>query len=175
MGRQVFTTGDDAKICRVAPRTISKWFDAGRIKGYRIPGSNDRRIPREALIRFLADHGMAGDANVARPDQIANAESMIDAVVPPEEDPDAIRQEVKARYPGMLCLFRDGDVWSAHGEDADVCRKVCGAAVWRGDIETVLRTLLRAGHRVAVCDQADYAPGSVERVVLPGRVDQEKS
>jgi len=56
--RKVFTTGQVAKICKVAPRTVSKWFDSGRLRGYRIPGSQDRRIPREQLIRFLKEHGM---------------------------------------------------------------------------------------------------------------------
>lgn len=56
--KKVFTTGQVAKICKVAPRTVSKWFDSGRLKGYRIPGSQDRRIPRENLIRFLKEHGM---------------------------------------------------------------------------------------------------------------------
>ena len=55
---KVFTTGQVAKICKVAPRTVSKWFDSGRLKGYRIPGSQDRRIPRESLIKFLKEHGM---------------------------------------------------------------------------------------------------------------------
>lgn len=55
---KVLTTGQVAKICKVAPRTVSKWFDSGRLKGYRIPGSQDRRIPREYLIRFLKEHGM---------------------------------------------------------------------------------------------------------------------
>ena len=56
--KKVFTTGQVAKICKVAPRTVSKWFDSGRLKGYRIPRSQDRRIPREQLIRFLKEHGM---------------------------------------------------------------------------------------------------------------------
>ena len=56
--RKVFTTGQVAKICKVAPRTVSKWFDSGRLRGYRIPGSQDRRIPREHLVRFLDEHGM---------------------------------------------------------------------------------------------------------------------
>jgi excisionase family DNA binding protein len=56
--RKVFTTGQVAKICKVAPRTVSKWFDSGRLRGYRIPGSQDRRIPREHLVRFLKEHGM---------------------------------------------------------------------------------------------------------------------
>ena len=56
--KKVFTTGQVAKICKVAPRTVSKWFDSGRLRGYRIPGSQDRRIPREHLIRFLKEHSM---------------------------------------------------------------------------------------------------------------------
>ena len=59
---KVFTTGQVAKICKVAPRTVSKWFDSGRLKGYRIPGSQDRRIPREYLIRFLKEHGITNYA-----------------------------------------------------------------------------------------------------------------
>lgn len=60
MGRvnNVFTTGDVAKICCVAPRTVSKWFDSGQLRGYRIPGSKDRRIPLEHLIRFMRLHGI---------------------------------------------------------------------------------------------------------------------
>jgi len=55
---KVLTTGQVAKICKVAPRTVSKWFDSGKLRGYRIPGSQDRRIPREYLIKFLKEHGM---------------------------------------------------------------------------------------------------------------------
>lgn len=58
--RKVFTTGQIAKICRVAPRTVSKWFDAGHLAGYRIPGKSgrgDRRVLRENLIRFMNDFG----------------------------------------------------------------------------------------------------------------------
>jgi excisionase family DNA binding protein len=57
-GRKIFTTVQAAKICKVAPVTIGKWFDSGRLRGYRIPGSQDRRIPREHLITFLKEHGM---------------------------------------------------------------------------------------------------------------------
>jgi excisionase family DNA binding protein len=54
----VYTTGQVARLCKVAPRTVTKWFDSGRLRGYRIPGSQDRRIPRANLIRFLKEHGM---------------------------------------------------------------------------------------------------------------------
>jgi excisionase family DNA binding protein len=57
-GKNVLTTGDVAKICNVAPRTVSKWFDNGQLKGYRIPGSRDRRIPLSELIRFMKQNNM---------------------------------------------------------------------------------------------------------------------
>jgi len=60
-GITVFTTGEVARICKVAPRTVSKWFDSGRLKGYRIPGGQDRRIPRANLIQFLKDHNFPMD------------------------------------------------------------------------------------------------------------------
>lgn len=51
--KDVFTTGQVAEICNVAPRTVTKWFDAGQLKGYRIPGSRDRRIPLVELMKFM--------------------------------------------------------------------------------------------------------------------------
>jgi excisionase family DNA binding protein len=56
--KKVFTTGQVAQMCKVAPRTVSKWFDSGQLKGYRIPGSQDRRIPREQLVKFLKENQM---------------------------------------------------------------------------------------------------------------------
>lgn len=57
-GKNVLTTGDVARICNVAPRTVSKWFDSGQLKGYRIPGSKDRRIPLSELLRFMKVHNI---------------------------------------------------------------------------------------------------------------------
>jgi excisionase family DNA binding protein len=59
--KQVLTTGEVAKICHVAPRTVSKWFDTGKLRGYRIPGSRDRRIPMDQLISFMRVHGIPLD------------------------------------------------------------------------------------------------------------------
>jgi len=56
--KDVLTTGQVARICNVAPRTVSKWFDSGQLRGYRIPGSKDRRIPLQQLIRFMKAHGI---------------------------------------------------------------------------------------------------------------------
>jgi two-component system response regulator RpaA len=57
----VFSTGDVAQICNVAPRTVCIWFDKGLLKGYRIPGSKDRRIPVKELKRFMKDNNIPMD------------------------------------------------------------------------------------------------------------------
>ncbi len=63
--KDVLTTGEVAKVCNVAPRTVSKWFDSGQLKGYRIPGSKDRRIPMTSLLQFMKDHGIPMDGVMA--------------------------------------------------------------------------------------------------------------
>ena len=59
--KEVLTTGEVARLCHVAPRTVSKWFDAGKLRGYRIPGSRDRRIPTNHLLAFMRAHGIPLD------------------------------------------------------------------------------------------------------------------
>ena len=59
--KDILTTGQVAQICKVAPRTVTKWFDTGQLKGYRIPGGRDRRIPAAELIRFMKTHNMPTD------------------------------------------------------------------------------------------------------------------
>lgn len=51
--KQVFTTGEAAEVCKVSQQTIIRCFDAGRLQGFRVPGSRFRRIPRAELIRFM--------------------------------------------------------------------------------------------------------------------------
>jgi excisionase family DNA binding protein len=63
--KDVLTTGEVAKICNVASRTVSKWFDSGQLEGYRIPGSKDRRIPTKSLIKFMQSHGIPLDGIVS--------------------------------------------------------------------------------------------------------------
>ena len=51
--KDIFTTGEAARICNVSQQTIIRCFDKGRLQGFRVPGSKFRRIPREALIEFM--------------------------------------------------------------------------------------------------------------------------
>lgn len=54
--QEVFTTGEVARLCNVTIRTVIRWIDTGQLKGYRIPGSRDRRVPRENLVAFMKAH-----------------------------------------------------------------------------------------------------------------------
>lgn len=60
--KTVFTTGEAAKICKVSQQTIIRCFDSGQLKGFRVPGSRFRRIPRDVLYKFMKDNGIPTDA-----------------------------------------------------------------------------------------------------------------
>jgi len=60
--KTVFTTGEAAKICKVSQQTIIRCFDSGQLKGFRVPGSRFRRIPRELLYSFMRENGIPTDA-----------------------------------------------------------------------------------------------------------------
>lgn len=56
LSKSVYTTGEVAEICKVSQQTVIRCFDSGRLKGFRVPGSRFRRIPRESLIQFMQEN-----------------------------------------------------------------------------------------------------------------------
>jgi DNA mismatch repair protein MutS len=100
-------------------------------------------------------------------------------------------QRIKSKYPETILLFRMGDFFETFEEDAKITSKALGITLTkRGDgaaaqvplagfphhaLETYLPKLLKAGYRVAVCEQLEdpkFAKGIVKRdvieVVSPG-------
>ena len=57
--QRVFTTGQVAKIFSVNINTVIKWFDEGKLEGFRLPRSNERRIYRESVVEFMRKHDIA--------------------------------------------------------------------------------------------------------------------
>lgn len=102
-GRDVYTSGQIAKLCHVAPRTVNNWFDGGLLKGYRIPGSQDRRIPRESLLRFLKAGGMPVPAEL---------EGVLPRVLAVGFGPDAQDDMTAVAPPGVEFRFAD-DLFAA--------------------------------------------------------------
>ncbi len=56
--KEVFTTGEVAEICQISQQTVIRCFDNGRLKGFRVPGSRFRRVPRDSLLQFMKDNGI---------------------------------------------------------------------------------------------------------------------
>lgn len=59
--KSVYTTGEVAAICKISQQTVIRCFDNGRLKGFRVPGSRFRRIPRDALICFMKENDIPLD------------------------------------------------------------------------------------------------------------------
>ena len=90
---------------------------------------------------------------------------------------------IKQKYPGAVLLFRVGDFYETFGEDAIVASKVLGITLTKRNngaasenelagfpyhaLDTYLHKLVKAGHRVAVCDQLED-PKSVKGIVKRG-------
>ena len=60
--KDLFTTGEAAEVCKISQQTIIRCFDAGRLEGFRVPGSRFRRIPRQSLVKFMKDNSIPLDA-----------------------------------------------------------------------------------------------------------------
>jgi DNA mismatch repair protein MutS len=90
---------------------------------------------------------------------------------------------IKQRYPDAILLFRVGDFYETFGEDAIVASRVLGITLTKRNngaaasselagfpyhaLDTYLHKLVKAGHRVAVCDQLED-PKSVKGIVKRG-------
>lgn len=62
VSRRILTSGDVAKILCVASRTVCKWADSGRLRGWRLPGSLDRRFLADDVLAFARKAGMPESA-----------------------------------------------------------------------------------------------------------------
>lgn len=59
--KEVFSTGEAAEICQLSQQTIIRYFDGGRLHGFRVPGSRFRRIPRSDLLHFMRINSIPTD------------------------------------------------------------------------------------------------------------------
>ena len=117
--KTVFTTGEAAKICKVSQQTIIRCFDSGQLKGFRVPGSRFRRIPRDILRKFMKDNGIPTDA-------LDSEEHFPLWIDPGDAPPDVIKNLLTAlsdlhRAAGGLGLeFSSDGEWIVAREGAEV-------------------------------------------------------
>lgn len=104
---------------------------------------------------------------------------------------------IKQRYPDAVLLFRVGDFYETFGQDAIIASQVLGITLTKRNngaasslelagfphhaLDTYLHKLVKAGYRVAICDQLEdpkQAKGIVKRgvteMVTPGTTTNEK-
>lgn len=118
---------------------------------------------------------------------------------PSQVDTPLMRQYwgIKQRYPGAILLFRIGDFYETFGEDAEITSRVLGITLTKRSngaaadvplagfpyhaLETYLPKLVRAGYRVAICEQLEdpklakkVVKRDVVEVVTPGVVFSER-
>ena len=56
--KRVLTSGDVARYCGVHFRTVIRWIEKGRLKGYKLPGRGNNRIDEDDFIAFLRENSM---------------------------------------------------------------------------------------------------------------------
>ncbi len=104
---------------------------------------------------------------------------------------------IKAKYPDAILLFRVGDFYETFGQDAVITSQVLGITLTKRNngnadssqlagfphhaLDTYLHKLVKAGYRVAICDQLEdpkQAKGIVKRgvteLVTPGVATNDK-
>jgi DNA mismatch repair protein MutS len=104
---------------------------------------------------------------------------------------------IKAKYPDAILLFRVGDFYETFGQDAIIASQVLGITLTKRNngsaadnelagfpyhaLDTYLHKLVKAGYRVAICDQLEdpkIAKGIVKRgvteMVTPGTATNDK-
>ena len=154
--KTVFTTGEAAKICKVSQQTIIRCFDNGQLKGFRVPGSKFRRIPREALYKFMRDNNIPTDA----------LESGKRKVLLVDDDPELVETMYKA-------LQEDGRFevrMASNGFDAGMMVKE-----YRPDL-IVLDVMLPDINGKEVCHRvrADTSMEDVRIICISGMIEDDK-
>jgi len=154
--KTVFTTGEAAKICKVSQQTIIRCFDNGSLKGFRVPGSRFRRIPRDHLYSFMKENGIPTDA----------LESGKRKVLIVDDDVDLVELMVDA-------FTRDGrfDIKTANnGFDAGM-----QVREFRPDV-VVLDVMLPDINGKEVCQRvrSDDTMKSLKIICISGMVEQDK-
>lgn len=108
--------------------------------------------------------------------------------------------DLKSKHPDAVLLFRCGDFYETYNLDAKVCAEILGISLtWRNNVfphnhetyegamagfphhalDTYLPKLLRAGKRIAICDQLEdprltkkLVKRGISELVTPGMVNQ---
>ena len=132
-------------------------------------------IPKAIYTKLMADVS----ASKAQAEPSAESESAPQAEQASE--PSALGkayEQMKAKHPDSILLFRCGDFYEAYGDDAKTASEVLGITLTRTSrkditaqmagfphhaLDSYLPKLVRAGKRVAICDEPSAAQESAPK------------
>ena len=137
-------------------------------------------IPKAIYNKLMAEVKASQPQAESAPEQEQpTAESVGDAPAAVEPSPVARQYvEMKAKHPDAVLLFRVGDFYESFGDDAKIVSDVCGLVLTRTQaqditaeqaafpahaLDSYLPKLVRAGKRVAICDQLSEPTKKVSR------------
>ncbi len=130
-----------------------------------------------------AANEVAQEAEQESDEQAPASEENVGTSLFPEEEQSSspiLKQfdELKAKHPDAVLLFRCGDFYESYREDAEACAEILGITLTRRNgenismagfpyhaLDTYLPKLIRAGKRVAICDQLEGVKPSKKRSV----------
>lgn len=83
---------------------------------------------------------------------------------------------IKKEYPDAILLFRTGDLYMIYNEDAHICAPILHLTIHKTGIEHIyfpytnldnfLPLLVRAGHKVAICDQVQKPIKNIKQKII---------
>lgn len=124
-------------------------------------------IPKAIYNKLMAEVKEAQQLEQPASEEVGDAQDFSPAPIAKQYE------EMKAKHPDAVLLFRVGDFYQSYGEDAEIVADVCGLILSRVDeffhyekpaysaafpahaLDTYLPKLVRAGKRVAICDQLE--------------------
>ncbi len=87
LDREVYGPGRIAALCHVAPKTVCRWIDSGKLTGFTLPGGTERRVRHADLVAFMERIGFIGPP-------VAHLGVLLVA-------PDATADAIASRLPGI--------------------------------------------------------------------------
>ena len=177
-------------VYRLSENTKSdEFFFAQPIKALRYAFLLRKRsgaiLPKAIYTKLMADV----EASKAQAEQAAPQEQSAAPQAEQAAEPSALAkafEQMKSKHPDAVLLFRMGDFYGSFGEDAKVLSEVLGITLTRtsakditaqqaafpaASLDTYLPKIVRAGKRVAICDE----PTKVAEKVEPAKKATRKS
>jgi excisionase family DNA binding protein len=95
--KDILTTFEIARLCKVDITTVINWIDAGKLRAYKTPGQH-RRVRTDDFLTFVRDYRLPVPRGIARTAVLVTADG---------DMRDEIRRKIKKHWPKMMVSIAD--------------------------------------------------------------------